>query len=195
MGGPETLFTTAQTMFADVCAGRLLSRIAHQREPGSTIVGDAAAASPVTTPVRMENTMKMFRWSLVPVIAALCLASAGTAFAGQGVVDKTKEGAEKTKDAVVKGTKTVASKTKDGLSKTGEVMTDGWITTRVHARFVDEDLLKGSDISVDTNKHVVTLTGTVLSSAGRVKATSVARQTEGVHRVINRLTLGPKHSN
>lgn len=138
--------------------------------------------------------MKMFRWSGVPVIAALCLASVGTAFAAQGVVDKTKDGAEKTKDVVVKGAKTVAGKTKDGLSKTGEVMTDGWITTRVHARFVNEDLLKGSDISVDTSQHVVTLTGTVVDTAGRIKATSVARQTEGVRRVINRLTVGPKHT-
>jgi hyperosmotically inducible protein len=138
----------------------------------------------------------MFRWNVVPVIAAaLSLASAGAAFAGQGVVEKTKDGAEKTKNAVVKGSKTVANKTKDGLSKTGEVMTDGWITTRVHAQMVDEDLLKGSDIKVDTSKHVVTLTGTVVSSEGRVKATSVARHTEGVRRVVNRLTLGPKRSN
>ncbi len=77
--------------------------------------------------------------------------SAGATPASQDV-EKTKEGAVKTKDAVVKGTKIAADKTKDGLSKTGEVMTDGWITTRVHARFVDEDLLKGSDISVDTEQ-------------------------------------------
>ena len=71
--------------------------------------------------------------------------------AASQVVEKTKEGAVKTKDAVVKGTKIAAEKTKDGLSKTGEVMTDGWITTRVHAHLVDEDLLKDSDINVDTS--------------------------------------------
>jgi osmotically-inducible protein OsmY len=106
--------------------------------------------------------------------------------------EKIKEGAEATKDAVVKGTKGAVSKTKEGLSKTGEVMTDGWITTRVHERFVDEDLLKGSDISVDTSKHVVTLKGTVVGKAGRARATAVARGTEGVDRVVNRLTIGPK---
>jgi osmotically-inducible protein OsmY len=72
------------------------------------------------------------------------------------------------------------------------VITDEWITTRVNARFVDEDLLKGSDISVDTSKHVVTLKGTVVGRAGRTRATTVARNTEGVHRVVNRLTIGPK---
>jgi hyperosmotically inducible protein len=119
-------------------------------------------------------------------------ASAAAAVAAQSVVDKTKDVAGKTKDAVVKGAKVVGDKTEDGLSKTGEVMTDGWITTRVHAQFVDEPLLKDSDITVQTDKHVVTLTGTVLARAGRTRATAVARGTEGVRRVVNRLTIGPK---
>jgi hyperosmotically inducible protein len=195
MHEPDVLFTTAQTRSGS--AARRSSAVPDCTPPQLDI-GDShvvADASPGSEPCRVEKTMKMLRWNVVAVTALLCLASAGTALAGQGVVDKTKEGAEKTKDAVVKGTKVVAGKTKDGVSKTGEVMTDGWITTRVHARFVDEDMLKGSDISVDTSKHVVTLTGTVISSAGRARATSVARQTEGVRRVVNRLTLGPKRGN
>jgi hyperosmotically inducible periplasmic protein len=137
-------------------------------------------------------------WNLSPLVALLILAPApvakGAIFASQSVVEKTKDGAEKTKDAVVKGTKTVVNKTKDGLSKTGEVMTDGWITTRVHERFITEDLLKGSDISVSTEKHVVTLKGTVMGQAGRAKATTIARRTEGVRRVVNQLTIGPKRT-
>jgi hypothetical protein len=42
------------------------------------------------------------------------------------------------------------------------------------------------------SKHVVTLTGTVMGRAGRTKAGEIAKQTEGVHRVVNRLTIGPK---
>ena len=106
--------------------------------------------------------------------------------------EKTKEGAEKVGEKTKEGAEKVVDKTKEGLSKTGEVMTDGWITTRIHARFVDEDLLKDSDISVDTNRHVVTLKGTVTGRAGRARATSVALHTEGVRRVVNRLTIGPK---
>jgi hyperosmotically inducible protein len=103
------------------------------------------------------------------------------ALPGGQVVDKTKEGAEK-----------VVDKTKEGLSKTGEVITDAWITTRVKSKFVGEDLLKGSDISVETTDHVVTLKGTVTSAAGRARAMKEARDVEGVHRVVNRLTIGPK---
>jgi hyperosmotically inducible protein len=95
---------------------------------------------------------------------------------------------QKTKD----GAETVADKTQEGVSKTGEVITDGWITTRVHSKFVDEDLLKGSDINVDTKDHVVTLRGTVTSAAGRARAVEQAKEVEGVHRVVDRLTIGPK---
>jgi hyperosmotically inducible periplasmic protein len=140
--------------------------------------------------------MKLAALIVVALVGLLTLPppgeSAGTSLAPQTVVEKTKDAADTTKDAVVKGAKVVADKTEDGLSKTGEVMTDGWITTRVHARFVDEALLKDSNISVETNDHVVTLTGTVIARAGRTRATTVAKGTEGVRRVVNRLTIGPK---
>ena len=128
------------------------------------------------------------------VMTLLALAPAPDATAAQGIVDKTKDAAGKTKDAVVKGAKVVADKTEDGLSKTGEVMTDSWVTTRVHAQLVDEPLLKDSNISVATDNHVVTLTGTVMARAGRNRAAKVARETEGVRRVTNRLTIGPKRN-
>ena len=142
--------------------------------------------------------MKLAVWNVVPVLTLLAVAATGASraatLASQSVGEKTKEGAEKTKDAVVKGAKVVADKTEDGLSKTGEVMTDAWITTRVNQRFVSEKLLKDSNINVDTSKHVVTLKGTVIGPAGRARASRVARGTEGVRRVVNQLTIGPKHT-
>jgi osmotically-inducible protein OsmY len=107
--------------------------------------------------------------------------------------EKTKEGAGKVVEKTKEGAEVVADKTKEGLSKTGEVITDGWITTRVHSKFVGEDLLKDSDISVDTNDHVVTLKGTVTSAAGRARAVEQAKEVEGVHRVIDRLTVKTKN--
>jgi len=106
--------------------------------------------------------------------------------------DKTKEGADKAWEKTKEGAGTVADKTKEGVSKTGEVITDGWITTRVKSKFVGEDLLKNSDISVSTDNHVVTLTGTVLTAAGRARAVEQAKEVEGVHRVVDKLTIGPK---
>ncbi len=135
--------------------------------------------------------MNAAKLNLVTLAALLALAAPTTA-APQSAGEKPENHVVQAKDAVVKGAKVVGTKTKDGLSKTGEVMTDGWITTRVNSRFVNEDLLKGSDISVDTDKHVVTLKGTVITVAGRNQAGAVAKGTEGVRRVVNRLTIGPK---
>jgi len=119
------------------------------------------------------------------IVVDASAATTGTAGMLEG---KAKQAVETTKHAAG----TAVDKTKEGLSKTGEVITDGWITSRVHARFLGEDLLKESGINVDTDNHVVTLKGTVMSAAGRARAVEIAKTTEGVHQVIDRLTIGPK---
>ena len=134
--------------------------------------------------------MNISKLNAVALIALLAAPAAARLMATpQDAGGKPDNHVVQAKDAVVKGVKVVGEKTKDGVSKTGEVMTDGWITTRVNSRFVNEDLLKGSNINVDTDKHVVTLKGTVTTAAGRNKAGVVAKGTEGVQRVVNQLTI------
>jgi hyperosmotically inducible protein len=113
--------------------------------------------------------------------------------------DATVHGAEKAKDATVHGAEktkgtagTAGSKTKDVASDTGEAINDAWITTKIKTEFVNEDALKGSDINVDTNDHVVTLKGTVATPAGKTRAEQIAKTTKGVTSVVNTLTVGPK---
>jgi hyperosmotically inducible periplasmic protein len=115
------------------------------------------------------------------------------------IEDKTKEGAEKTKEGTEKaydktkeGAEKVGEKTKEGLSKTGEAITDTWITGHVKERFMGEDVLKGSDIDVDTDNHVVTLKGTVATAAARARAMQLAKTTQGVKKVVDRLVIAPK---
>ena len=110
-----------------------------------------------------------------------------TKSAAEKTKDATVKGAEKTKDAAVK----VGEKTKDVAATTGEVITDAWITTKLKADFVNEDTLKGSDINVDTNNHVVTLKGTVVTAAGKARAEQIAKTTKGVNHVVNTLTIAP----
>jgi osmotically-inducible protein OsmY len=126
------------------------------------------------------------------LIVDLNAGTKGTAGTLKEGAEKTKEGAEKVGEKTKAGAEKVGEKTKAGLSKTGEEITDGWITTRVHSKFVGEDLLKDSDINVDTQDHVVTLKGTVMSAAGKARAAEQAREVEGVRRVVNQLVVGPK---
>jgi osmotically-inducible protein OsmY len=83
-------------------------------------------------------------------------------------------------------------KSKHAANKSGNAISDGWITTKVKSSFVGKDALKGSDINVDTNNHVVTLKGTVPSEAGRARAIAIAKETKGVDKVVDELTIAPK---
>ena len=105
------------------------------------------------------------------------------------VGDKSKEVARKTADKTKEIAGGIADKSKEVVSATGEKITDGWITTKVSAKFVDETLLKDSKINVDSKDHVVTLKGTVRSDAAKVRAVAIARGTEGVVRVIDQLVV------
>jgi osmotically-inducible protein OsmY len=106
-------------------------------------------------------------------------------------LDKATEGAEKGWDKTKEGVGTAADKSAAGIAKAGEAITDTFIKTRVKSKFIGEDLLKDSDISVDVNDHVVTLSGTVMSAAGRARAIEEAKKVDGVHQVIDKLTIGP----
>jgi hyperosmotically inducible protein len=89
------------------------------------------------------------------------------------------------------GTAGTRAKAKDDVIDVDANINDAWITTKVKTNFVNEDLLKGSDINVDTNNHVVTLKGTVTSAAGRARAVQLAKSTKGVTRVVDTLTIAP----
>ena len=85
--------------------------------------------------------------------------------------------------------KSVTDRIKAGLTKTGDKVNDGWILSKVKWFLVGEELLKGSDIDVDVKDNVVTLKGTVKSTAARARAVSLATDTEGVKRVIDQLIV------
>lgn len=89
---------------------------------------------------------------------------------------------------------TPAQEAKQAPQKAGNVITDSWITMKVHSQFIPEDTLEGSDIDVDTNAGVVTLKGTVLTAAGRDRAIAIAKATDGVKSVTNQLRISPADS-
>jgi osmotically-inducible protein OsmY len=86
--------------------------------------------------------------------------------------------------------KTLADRAKGGLTKSGEAITDAWITTKVKWFYLGEDALSGSNINVDTTDRVVTLKGTVKTQAGKARANALAKQTSGVKSVVDQLTIG-----
>lgn len=80
---------------------------------------------------------------------------------------------------------------KETSRSAGNAVGDSWITLKVHSQFVPEEALDESDIDVDTRAGVVTLTGTVASEAGRTRAVNIAKATDGVKSVNDRLKVVP----
>jgi hyperosmotically inducible protein len=72
----------------------------------------------------------------------------------------------------------------------GAAISDTGITTKVKAKYVGEDRLKGSHIKVVTTNGVVTLTGTALNSDSKAAAEELARNVDGVRSVDDQLRTG-----
>ena len=111
------------------------------------------------------------------------------AIAGVACTDRASDEAKRNADAAVDAGKVAANKMAEVAKETGSAVSDGWITTKVKAKFADETLLKGSDITVDTKDHEVTLSGNAASAPARARAEQIASGTEGVRHVINRLAV------
>ena len=76
-------------------------------------------------------------------------------------------------------------------AKAGQAIDDTEITARVKAAVFAEPGLKTLQISVDTVKGVVTLTGTVDSQANSDKARTLAAAVADVKEVSNKLVVAP----
>lgn len=181
--GPQSATVKSPDSAADVRITQRLKADPRLKRYDITVsVDDSVATLIGTVPTQADRTKA----------AQLARVSGVTRVDNRIVVDLETKGttgvAGKTKDGAVK----VVDATKKAVSKTGEVITDTWITTRISADFVNEDLLKDSNINVDVKDNVVTLRGTVMSPASRARAVTVAKGIEGVKTVIDQMTIGPK---
>lgn len=75
----------------------------------------------------------------------------------------------------------------NSMNKVGNYMDDSTITAKVKAALVEHNSIKSTDISVETENKVVTLSGFVESQAQAEEAVSVAKGVEGVSSVSDKL--------
>jgi hyperosmotically inducible protein len=83
----------------------------------------------------------------------------------------------------------IGEKAAVAATRVTQSLEEGSLTAKIKAKMVLDDLVKARSISVSTDGTTVTLTGTVHSQAERNRALSLARETDGVTRVIDRLDL------
>jgi hyperosmotically inducible protein len=74
----------------------------------------------------------------------------------------------------------------------GRQVDDAAITAAVKAKLATDGDINPFNIDVDTNEGVVTLQGRVAKEEARQKAEQLARETDGVSKVINLIKVGDR---
>mgnify|MGYP000857525957 FL=1 len=106
---------------------------------------------------------------------------------GSALVSGSALAEETTTDKAQNSASTAGEKIDSSMNKVGNFMDDSAITAKVKAALVDHDNIKSTDISVKTEKAVVTLSGFVESQAQAEQAVKVAKEVEGVSSVSDKL--------
>lgn len=153
------------------------------------------------------RTLKLARLGLLGLFAAHA-ALAGTAPADFSQYDTDKDGVITLEEFAAQGGKPDAFKAgdvnKDGAlspdefikatankdrADAGKYLDDAWITAKVKAALLKETRLKGLDVSVETIKGAVVLSGEVAKPEQVRQAETIAAGIEGVKSVRNDLRL------
>ena len=83
----------------------------------------------------------------------------------------------------------IGEKTAVAASRVSASLEEGSLTAKIKAKMVLDDLVKARAINVTTEGTTVTLTGTVHSQQERERSLALAKETEGVTSVVDRLTV------
>lgn len=73
----------------------------------------------------------------------------------------------------------------------GKTVDDAWITSKVKSSLLSDNLVSGTDVSVETFQGKVMLSGFVDHESQRERAVEIAKSTEGVQQVVNKLEVKP----
>lgn len=107
--------------------------------------------------------------------------------ASREVVQKTKEGYNELKEKAKE--EKIPEKMEKGAQKIEDMALDASITAAIKMKLAKDELVKASNIDVDTKNGHVTLNGTVSSTAEADRAIELSKQAEGVKSVTSHLEV------
>jgi hyperosmotically inducible protein len=99
-----------------------------------------------------------------------------------GTIGVTKERAREVGADIGQRTAVAADQARRGLNEAG-------ITTKIKAKMALDDTVKALSVNVDTTGSTVTVTGTVDTPAQKARVLQLARETDGVREVIDRVRV------
>ena len=77
-----------------------------------------------------------------------------------------------------------------GANEAQRALSAAGLTAKIKSKMALDDAIDAASINVDTDGSVVTLTGQVDSQAQKARALQLARETQGVTSVVDRLHMG-----
>ena len=83
----------------------------------------------------------------------------------------------------------IGEKVAAGAGEAQRAMSDASLTTKIKAKMALDDRIDAVAIDIDTDGSTVTLSGAVRTEAERQRALTLARETDGVTHVVDRLRV------
>jgi osmotically-inducible protein OsmY len=87
--------------------------------------------------------------------------------------------------------RTASKMAKDSGDNVSDSLDDTWIHTKIVAKLIGDTDVSERKINVDVDKKIVTLRGVVSSAAEKAEAARIAKETDGVAKVVNLLKVDP----
>lgn len=103
----------------------------------------------------------------------------------EAVATAGRTGAERAKQAGQE----ISQKTAEAAKTAQEALSDGALTAKIKAKMALDDTVKALNLNVDTVDGVVTVSGKVRSNAERERALALAHETNGVRKVVDKITV------
>jgi osmotically-inducible protein OsmY len=173
-------------------ADKAADAVARGADKSADAIDTAAHKTAKGTGKAVDNTGDALETAASKTGEAVGTAARKTGSAVGTAAEKTGEtlgvGADKSKEATAKA----ARKTAEATGTAGRATSDAAITSAVKSRLLGDGKTPGLDIDVDTDDGVVTLSGDLQTASQKATALRLARETKGVVRVVDKLTVAGK---
>ncbi|MGK2914436.1 MAG: BON domain-containing protein [Porticoccaceae bacterium] len=154
-------------------------------------IDDAAITAEVKTRVLADEVSRSININVDTAQGHVTLRGTAPTEAAKSRAEEIAEGVKGVKtvaNALILGDasvnpQTATAKAKGATNASANVAGDTWITTKVKAQLLADDMVKGLDIDVSTQAGVTALSGVVPTEAVRERAIAIATKVEGVKSV------------
>jgi hyperosmotically inducible periplasmic protein len=104
---------------------------------------------------------------------------------GAEVGEKTAVAADRAEDVAQKA----GAKAAQAAEQTRRAIAEGSVTAKIKAKMALDEFVKARDLDVDTVGSIVTVSGWVHSQAEKDRALQLARETQGVTQVVDKVQI------